>query len=147
MISFIKGNLVRAGKVTLDTHGKVHQPHPTRPAESRGHLNSLTKWSGLKYLANMMLFMPKTQLRNKVVDIYQSGLDDKAICKVLGPTVGAIIHKWRTLERLATLPRSDWPTKISPRAHQPIIYAVAKEPRTGGTGGFTSQLRSEFMIQ
>ncbi len=38
------------------------------------------------------------QMRNKIVDMYQSGKDYKAISKALGlqqTTVRAIIHKWR----------------------------------------------------
>ncbi len=49
------------------------------------------------------------QMRNKIVDIYQSGKGYKAISKALGlqrTTVSAIIHKWRKFGTVANLPRS-----------------------------------------
>ena len=67
-------------------------------------------------------------MRNKVIDIYQSGKGYKAISKALGlqpTTVRAIIYKWRKLGTVVNLPRSGRPTKIPPRAHQQII----QEPR------------------
>ncbi len=59
------------------------------------------------------------QMRNKTVDLYQSGKGYKAISKALGlqrTTVRAIIHKWRKLVTVVNFPRSGWPTKITPRA-------------------------------
>ncbi len=59
------------------------------------------------------------QMKNKIVDMYQSGKGYKAISKALGlqrTTVRAIIHKWRKLVTVVNLPRSGWPTKITPRA-------------------------------
>ncbi len=53
------------------------------------------------------------QMRNKIVDMYQSGKGNKAISKALGlqrTTVRAIIHKWRKLGTVVNLPRSDRPT-------------------------------------
>ncbi len=73
------------------------------------------------------------QMRNKIVDIYQSGKGFKAISKALGlhrTTVRAIIHKWRKLGTVVNLPRSGWPTKITPRAQRRLIQEVIKEPRT-----------------
>ncbi len=73
------------------------------------------------------------QMRNKTVDIYQSGKGYKAISKALGlqrTTVKAIIHKWRKSGTVVNLPRSGWPTKITPRAQRQLIQEVIKEPRT-----------------
>ncbi len=61
------------------------------------------------------------QMRNKIVDMYQSGKDYKAISKALGlqqTTVRAIIHKWIKLVTVVNLPRSGWPTKITPRVQR-----------------------------
>ncbi len=47
------------------------------------------------------------QMRNKTVDMYQSGKGYKAISKALGlqrTTVRAIIHKWRKLVTVVNLP-------------------------------------------
>ncbi len=57
----------------------------------------------------------------------------KAISKALGLqliTVRAIVHKWRKLVTVVNLPRSGWPTKITPRAQWRLIQEVIKEPRT-----------------
>ena len=73
------------------------------------------------------------RMRNKVIDIYQSGKGYKAISKALGlqrTTVRAIIHKWRELGTVVNLPRSGRPTKITPRVHRRLIQEVTKEPRT-----------------
>ena len=73
------------------------------------------------------------QMRNKIVDMYQSGKGYKAISKALGlqrTMVRAIIHKWRKLGTVVNLPRSGRPTKITPRAQQRLIQEVIKEPRT-----------------
>ncbi len=73
------------------------------------------------------------QMRNKIVDMYQSGKGYKAISKALGlqrTTVRDIIHKWRKLGTVVNLPRSGWPTKITPRAKRRLIQEVIKEPRT-----------------
>ncbi len=59
------------------------------------------------------------QMRNKIVDMYQSGKGYKAIFKALGlqwTTVRAIIHKWRKLGTVVNLPRSGRPTKITPKS-------------------------------
>ena len=61
----------------------------------------------------------KKRMRNKVIDIYQSGKGYKAIFKALGlqrTTVRFIIHKWRELGTVVNLPRSGRPTKITTRA-------------------------------
>ncbi len=53
------------------------------------------------------------QMRNKIVDMYQSGKGYKAISKALGlqgTTVRAIIHKWRKLVTVVNLPRSGEPS-------------------------------------
>ncbi len=71
------------------------------------------------------------QMRNKIVDMYQSGKGYKAISKALGlqqNTVRAIIHKWRKLGTVVNLPRSGRPTK-TPRAQRQLIQEVIKEPR------------------
>ncbi len=72
------------------------------------------------------------QMRNKIVDVYQSGKGYKAISKALGLqiTVRAIIHKWRKLGTVVNLPRSGRPTKITPRAQRQLTQQVIKEPRT-----------------
>ncbi len=65
--------------------------------------------------------------------MYQSGKGYKAISKALGlqrTTVRAIIHKWSKLGTVVNLPRSGWPTKITPRAQRRLIQEVIKEPRT-----------------
>ncbi len=67
------------------------------------------------------------QMRNKIVDMYQSGKGYKAIFKALGlqrTTVRAIIHKWRKLGTVVNLPRSGRPTKITPRAQWWLIQEV-----------------------
>ncbi len=69
------------------------------------------------------------QMWNKIVDMYQSRKGYKAI-KALGTTVRAIIHKWRKLVTVVNLPRSGWPTKITPREQRRLIQEVIKEPRT-----------------
>ncbi len=61
------------------------------------------------------------QMKNKIVDIYQSGKGFKAISKALGlqrTMARAIIHKWRKLGTVVNLPRSGQPTKITPRAQR-----------------------------
>ncbi len=73
------------------------------------------------------------QMRNKIVDMYQSGKGYKTISKALGlqrTTVRAIIHKWRKLGTVVNLPRSGRPTTITPRAQRRLIQEVIKEPRT-----------------
>ncbi len=73
------------------------------------------------------------QMRNKIVDMDQSENGYKAISKALGlqrTTIRAIIHKWRKLVIVVNLPRSGWPTKITPRAQRRLIQEVIKEPRT-----------------
>ncbi len=72
-------------------------------------------------------------MRNKIVDMYQSGKGYKAISKALGlqrTMVRAIIHKWRKLGTVVNLPRSVRPTKITPRGQRQLIQEVIKEPRT-----------------
>ncbi len=69
------------------------------------------------------------QMKNKTVDMYQSGKGYKAISKVVGlqrTTVRAIIHKWRKLGTEVNLPRSGRPTKITPRAQWLLIQEVIK---------------------
>ncbi len=73
------------------------------------------------------------QMRNKIVDMYQSGKGYKAISKALGlqrTTVRTIIHKWRKLGTVVNLPRSGQPTKMTPRVQWRLIQEVIKEPRT-----------------
>ncbi len=73
------------------------------------------------------------EMRNKIVDMYQPGKCYKAISKALGlqrTMVRAIIHKWRKLGTVVNLPRSGWPTKITPSAQWRLIQEVIKEPRT-----------------
>ncbi len=68
------------------------------------------------------------QMRNKIVDMYQSGKGYKAISKALG------LHRSQShypqMEKTWNLPRSGWPTKITPRAQRWLIQEVIKEPRT-----------------
>ncbi len=59
------------------------------------------------------------QMRNKIVDMYQSGKGYKAISKALGLQrimIRGIINKWRKLGTVVNIPRSGRPTKITPRA-------------------------------
>ncbi len=73
------------------------------------------------------------KMRNKIIDMYQSGKGYKAISKALElqrTTVRAIIHKWRKLGTVVNLPRSGRPTKITPRVQWRLIQEVIKEPRT-----------------
>ncbi len=73
------------------------------------------------------------QMRNKLVDMYQSGEGYKAITKVLGlkrTMVRAIIHKGRKLGTVVNLPMSGRPTKTTPREQRWLIQDVIKEPRT-----------------
>ena len=72
-------------------------------------------------------------MRKKVIEIYQSGKGYKAISKALGlqrTTVRAIIHKWQKHGTVENLPRSGWPTKITPRAQRRLIQEVTKDPTT-----------------
>ncbi len=73
------------------------------------------------------------QMRNKIVDMYQSGKGYEAISKALWlqrTTVRAIIYKWRKLVTVVNLARSGRPTKITPRVQRRLIQEVIKEPRT-----------------
>ncbi|KAK3528615.1 hypothetical protein QTP70_005344 [Hemibagrus guttatus] len=74
------------------------------------------------------------QMREKVIEIYQSGKGYKAISKALGlpekATVRAIIYKWRKHGTVENLPRSGRPTKITPRAQRQLIQEVTKDPTT-----------------
>ncbi len=126
--------------IILESWVKFLQPQPglitARPVESRNHLNRtcLTKWSMLKEQHIMLRSKQiQEQMRNKIVDMYQSGKGYKAISKAFGlqrTTVRAIIHKWRKLGTVVNLPRSGRPTKITPRAQWRLIQEVIKEPRT-----------------
>ncbi|KAK3526855.1 hypothetical protein QTP86_000718 [Hemibagrus guttatus] len=73
------------------------------------------------------------QMREKVIEIYQSGKGYKAISKALGlpqTTVSAIIYKWRKHGTVENFPRSGRPTKITPRAQRQLIQEVTKDPTT-----------------
>ncbi|KAK3530705.1 hypothetical protein QTP86_032242, partial [Hemibagrus guttatus] len=73
------------------------------------------------------------QMREKVIEIYQSGKGYKAISKALGlprTTVRAIIYKWRKHGTVENLPRSGRPTKITPRVQRQLIQEVTKDPTT-----------------
>ncbi|KAK3540398.1 hypothetical protein QTP70_030411, partial [Hemibagrus guttatus] len=73
------------------------------------------------------------QMREKVIEIYQSGKGYKAISKALGlpqTTVRAIIYKWRKHGTVENLPRSGRPNKITPRAQRQLIQEVTKDPTT-----------------
>lgn len=99
----------------------------------------LTKWSMLKDLKKQHI-MPQCKeiqerMRNvkQVIDMYQSETGYKAISTALRlqqTKVRAIIHKCRKLGTVVNLPRSGWPTKITPRAQQQLIQEVIKKPRT-----------------
>ncbi|KAK3548405.1 hypothetical protein QTP70_012647 [Hemibagrus guttatus] len=72
-------------------------------------------------------------MREKVIEIYQSGKGYKAISKALGlprTTVRSIIYKWRKHGTVENLPRSGRPTKITPRAQRQLIQEVTKDPTT-----------------
>ncbi len=143
--------------IILESRVKFHLPNPSlitaRPVESRNHLNRtcLTKWSMLKEQHTMLRSKEiQEQMRNKLVDMYQSGKGYKAISKALGlqrTTVRAIIHKWRKFGTV-NLPRNGRPTKITPRAQRRLIQEVIKEPRTTSKELQASLAsRSVFMIQ
>ena len=96
----------------------------------------LAMWSRLKGLKKQYMMQRskeiQEQMRNKVIDIYQSGKGYKAISKALGlqrTTVRAIICKWRTFGTVVNLPRSGRLTKNPPSAHRQLIQEVTKEPR------------------
>ncbi len=126
--------------IILESRVKFHYTHPglitARPVDSRNHLNRtcLTKWSMLKEQHIILRSKEiQEQMRNKIVDMYQSGKGYKANSKALGlqrTTVRAIIHKWRKLGTAVNLPRSGRPTKITPRAQRRLIQEVIKEPIT-----------------
>ncbi len=111
----------------------------------------------LRYSVSMFFFFYtsfKTSVSNvtSLVNMYQSGKGYKAIYKALGlqrTTVRAIIHKWRKLVTVVNLPRSGWPTKITPRAQRQLIQEVIKNPEQHlkKAGLLCPQLRSVFMIQ
>ncbi len=61
------------------------------------------------------------QMRNKIVDMYQSGKGYKTISKALG---------LKGFVTVVNLPRSGRPTKITLRAQQQLIQEIIKEPRT-----------------
>ena len=108
-------------------------------SQSRNNLNRtcLTKWNRPKDPQKLDLMLRskniQEQMRNKVIEIYQSGKGYKAISKALGLqqiTVRAIIHKWRKHGTVVNLPRSGRPTKMTPRAQRRLIQEVTKDPRT-----------------
>jgi len=71
-------------------------------------------------------------MRNKIVDMFESGKEFKAISKALGlqrTTVRTIIHKWRKLGTVVNLPRTGRPTKITQRLQRWLIQEIIKEPR------------------
>ncbi len=73
------------------------------------------------------------QIRNKIVDMYQSGKGYTAISKALGlqqAMVRAIIHKWRKLGTVVNLSRSGWPTKIIPTC---CVYQTCSMHRLSST--------------
>ncbi len=120
--------------IILESWIKFHQPNAsliaTRPVESRNHLNRtcLTKKGILKeqYIMTRSKEIQE-QMRNKIVDMYQSGNGYEAISKAWDSSDPRS-------EPLSTdgenLPRSGWSTKITPRAQWRLIQEVIKEPRT-----------------
>ncbi len=126
--------------IILESYVRFHLPNPglitARPIESRNHLNKtcLTKWSMLKEQHIMLQSKEiQEQMRKTKWLANQSGKSYKAISKVLGlqwTTVRGIINKWRKLRTVVNLPRSGWPTIITPRAQWRLIQEVIKEPRT-----------------
>ncbi len=84
-----------------------HYTHPglitARPFESRHHLNRtcLRKWSMLKEQHIMPWSKEiQEQMRNKIVEMYQSGKGYKATSKASGlqrTKVRAVLQKWRKL--------------------------------------------------
>ncbi|KAK3551411.1 hypothetical protein QTP70_017294, partial [Hemibagrus guttatus] len=73
------------------------------------------------------------QMREKVIEIYQSGKGYKAISKALGlprTTVRAIIYKCRKHGTVENLPRSGRLTKITQRAQRQLIQEVTKDLTT-----------------
>ncbi len=70
------------------------------------------------------------QVRNKIVDMYQSGKGSNAISKAVGPQLEPLSTNGEHLEQWRNLPRSGQPTTITPRAQRRLIQEVIKEPRT-----------------
>ncbi|KAI4891288.1 hypothetical protein NFI96_003443 [Prochilodus magdalenae] len=71
--------------------------------------------------------------RDKIVDLHKAGKGYRAIAKQLGEqrsTVGAIIRKWKKLNRTVNLPRTGAPRKISPHGVSMILRKVRNQPRT-----------------
>ncbi len=90
-------------KLHLPNRGLIH----ARPDELRNHLNrtGLTKWSMVKHMPRSKEI--QEQMRNKTVDMYQSGKGYKAISKPLGlqrTMVRAIIHEWKKRRKWWTVP-------------------------------------------
>ncbi|KAK3555601.1 hypothetical protein QTP86_025658 [Hemibagrus guttatus] len=89
--------------------------------------------AGVFWIIVLLQNQSSLQLEVTNLPIYQSGKGYKAISKALGlprTTVRAIIYKWRKHGTVENLPRSDRPTKITPRAQRQLIQEVTKDPTT-----------------
>ena len=72
-------------------------------------------------------------IRNKIVDLHQTGRTEAAIGKQLGvkkSSVGEIIRKWKTHKTTDNLPRCGAPRKISLRGVKMVTRTVSTNPRT-----------------
>ncbi len=70
------------------------------------------------------------QMRNKIVDMYQSGKGYKAFLRLWDSSEPQSEPLSTNGETVMNLPRSGRPTKITPRAQWRLIQEVIKEPRT-----------------
>ncbi len=72
-------------------------------------------------------------IRDKIVDLHEAGMDYKTISKKLGEketTVGAIIWKWKKYKITINSPQSGAPCMISPHGVRMIMRKVRDQPRT-----------------
>lgn len=58
-------------------------------------------------------------------------------------TVRKIIHEWRTFKTVDNLPRSECPSKLTPRSDSIMLRGIATNPRTQNLHASVSMLNSK----
>jgi transposase len=72
------------------------------------------------------------QVRDKVVEMYRSGLDYKKISETLNiprNTIKSIIKKWKEYGTTTNLPREGCPPKLTDQARRALIREATKRPK------------------
>ncbi len=67
-------------------------------------------------------------LRKRVDVAHLAEQVTKPSLKSLDSTNPQIVYKWRKFKTTVTLPRSGWPTMITPKTRRVIVHEVAKNP-------------------